>query len=91
MFVPIDDVSCWRYSLATRPPSNPRGLGGPNLINAAKGLTEGEEPPAVGERDYQSIRGAEKVLEPDEDWRKLGTDDDPTVREAAAHPNSSSL
>jgi hypothetical protein len=31
---------------------------------------------------YASIRGAEKILEPGEDWRVLGTDDDPVVREA---------
>jgi nitrite reductase/ring-hydroxylating ferredoxin subunit len=169
MFVPIDDENCWRYSLATRSPSNPRGLGGPNrqqapnypyvtrgafalsnrgglrprpytadndyqidretqrsvsftgipefnsqdlmvtesmgpiydrseerlgttdkaiiamraiLVNAAKGLAEGQEPPAVGGQDYRSIRGAEKVLEADEDWHQVGTDDDPVVQEA---------
>jgi hypothetical protein len=52
------------------------------LINAAKGLTQGQEPPAVGGHDYRSIRGAEKVLESDEDWHQLGTDDDPVVQEA---------
>jgi phthalate 4,5-dioxygenase len=52
------------------------------LISAAKGLASGKEPPAIGERDYRSIRGAEKILEPDEDWRLLGTDDDPVVQEA---------
>jgi hypothetical protein len=53
------------------------------LISAAKGLASGEEPPAV--RDglgYAAIRGAEKILEPDEDWRLLGTDADPVVKEA---------
>ena len=36
----------------------------------------------AAELDYASIRGAEKILEPDEDWRSLGTDEDPVVREA---------
>ncbi|MGB6613110.1 MAG: hypothetical protein WBE95_03430, partial [Trebonia sp.] len=53
------------------------------LISAAKDLAEGKEPPALGAGlDFASIRGAEKILEPGEDWRDLGTDDDPVVREA---------
>jgi phthalate 4,5-dioxygenase oxygenase subunit len=52
------------------------------LISAAKGLAEGKEPPAVGEHDFTSILGAEKVLAPDEDWRTLATPEDPTLREA---------
>ena len=53
------------------------------LISAAKGLAEGQEPPAVGAGlDFRSIRGAEKILEPGEDWRVLGTSDDPVVQEA---------
>jgi hypothetical protein len=53
------------------------------LISAAKGLAEGKTPPAVdGGLDYSSIRGAEKILEPGEDWRLLGTDEDPVVQEA---------
>ncbi|MFY9773235.1 MAG: hypothetical protein WAK28_01535, partial [Trebonia sp.] len=53
------------------------------LISAAKGLAEGKEPPAVGAgMDFRSIRGAEKILEPGEDWRVLGTSDDPVVQEA---------
>jgi hypothetical protein len=51
------------------------------LISAAKGLAEGKEPPALT-GDFASIRGAEKILEPDEDWRLLGTDEDPVVQEA---------
>jgi hypothetical protein len=51
------------------------------LLNAAKGLVQGKEPPAVGEYDYRSIRAAEKTLEPGEDWRRLGTDEDPIVEE----------
>jgi hypothetical protein len=55
------------------------------LLSAAKGLAEGKEPPA---RDaglnFKDIRGAEKILEPGEDWRILGTDNDPVVQEAYA-------
>ena len=32
--------------------------------------------------DFQTVVGAEKVLEPGEDWRILGTDADPVVQEA---------
>ncbi|HEX4829725.1 MAG TPA: Rieske 2Fe-2S domain-containing protein [Trebonia sp.] len=53
------------------------------LISAARNLAEGKEPPAVT-GDFRSIRGAEKILEPGEDWRVLGTDDDPVVKEALA-------
>ena len=53
------------------------------LISAAKALAAGKKPPAVGaDLDFRSIRGAEKILEPGEDWRLLGTDDDPVVQEA---------
>jgi phthalate 4,5-dioxygenase oxygenase subunit len=52
------------------------------LISAAKGLAEGKEPPALGDHDYRSIYGAEKVLAPGEDWRMLATLEDPTLREA---------
>ena len=53
------------------------------LLNAARGLARGERPPAVDPGlDYRSIRGAEKILEPGENWRLLGTNDDPIVREA---------
>ncbi len=39
-------------------------------------------PALGGSGDFRAIRGAEKVLADGEDWRVLGTDDDPTVREA---------
>jgi hypothetical protein len=53
------------------------------LIDAAKALAEGKEPPAVaGDLDYREIRGAEKILEEGEDWRALGTNADPVVKEA---------
>lgn len=50
------------------------------LLRAAKGLAEGREPPALGgSGDFRSIRGAEKVLADGEDWRVLGTNEDPIV------------
>jgi phthalate 4,5-dioxygenase len=52
------------------------------LLRAAAGLAAGKEPPAVEERDYDGIFGAEKILEPGEDWRLLATLDDPALREA---------
>jgi phthalate 4,5-dioxygenase oxygenase subunit len=53
------------------------------LINAAKDLALGKEPPAIAEHlDYREIRSAEKVLASDEDWRLLGTSADPIVQEA---------
>jgi phthalate 4,5-dioxygenase oxygenase subunit len=53
------------------------------LINAAKDLALGKEPPAIADHlDYREIRSAEKVLAPDEDWRLLGTSADPIVQEA---------
>jgi phthalate 4,5-dioxygenase len=53
------------------------------LLRAAKGLEAGNEPPALGgSGDFRSIRGAEKILADGEDWRVLGTNDDPVVQEA---------
>src|SRR5580692_10225712 len=52
------------------------------LLSAAKGLANGTEPPALT-GDFRDIRGAEKILEPDEDWRLLGTEQDPVVRESS--------
>ncbi|MBO0873601.1 MAG: Rieske 2Fe-2S domain-containing protein [Pseudonocardia sp.] len=52
------------------------------LMAAAKKVADGGEPPAVdGDLDYRSIRSAEKILENGEDWRGLGTNEDPLVRE----------
>ena len=53
------------------------------LLRAAKALRDnGQEPPARGgSGDFTSIRGAEKILGDGEDWRILGTDDDPAVRD----------
>jgi phenylpropionate dioxygenase-like ring-hydroxylating dioxygenase large terminal subunit len=53
------------------------------LLRAAKALAAdpGTPLPALA-GDFRSIRGAEKILEDDEDWRVLGTNDDPVVQEA---------
>jgi hypothetical protein len=52
------------------------------LINAAKDLAQGIAPPATDPQlNYRSIRSAEKILAPGEDWRLLGTDEDPIVIE----------
>jgi len=52
------------------------------LINAAKDLQRGIEPPATDPAlPYRAIRSAEKVLGATEDWRTLGTDEDPMVKE----------
>ena len=49
------------------------------LLRAAKALARGEQPPALGGAgDFRSIRGAEKILAEGEDWRVLGTDEDPS-------------
>jgi len=55
------------------------------LLRAAKAVMNGEPAPALaGAGDFRAIRGAEKILEAGEDWRVLGTDDDPIVQEALA-------
>jgi phthalate 4,5-dioxygenase len=56
------------------------------LMDAAKRVAAGEQAPATDpDLDYLQIRSAEKILEPDEDWRVLGTNDDPLVREMDVH------
>jgi hypothetical protein len=170
MVIPADDYNCQRYNFVTKPPANPRGLGGPpfftyekypfemlppsgiierkytpendylidrvaqkgisysgisdfrsqdmmatesagpiydrtrehlgstdvavirmhrQLIRAAKALADADGdataaglPALGGSGDFQSIRGAEKVLADGEDWRLLGTEADATVKEA---------
>jgi len=54
------------------------------LLKAAKSLANGTEPPALAGpgHDFRTIRSAEKILDTGEDWRVLGTDDDPVVQEA---------
>lgn len=56
------------------------------LLQAARGLSTGEQPPALAasDRDFRSIRAADKILDEGEDWRILGTDADPAVREGLA-------
>lgn len=55
------------------------------LLHAAKELAEhGTVPPAIGDYDFRSIRPAEKILAEGEDWRVLGTNDDPIVAEMLA-------
>jgi hypothetical protein len=50
------------------------------LIEAAQNLARGIEPPAVDPKlNYNEFRSAEKILAPGEDWRKLGTREDPVV------------
>jgi phthalate 4,5-dioxygenase len=53
------------------------------LTRVGPGTPMGREPPPAlsGSGDFRSIRGAEKVLASGEDWRVLGTDDDPLVQE----------
>jgi phthalate 4,5-dioxygenase oxygenase subunit len=51
------------------------------LMAAAKKVAAGEDAPAIGDDlDYRSIRSAEKILDDGEDWRILGTNDDPMVQ-----------
>ena len=55
------------------------------LLRAAQDVADGKEPPAVsGDHDYRGMRAAEKILEPGEDWRILGTNEDLMVKEAEA-------
>jgi nitrite reductase/ring-hydroxylating ferredoxin subunit len=52
------------------------------LIDAAKNLAQGIDPPATDPSlPWTSIRSAERNITPDDDWRVLGTDEDPMVRE----------
>ncbi len=55
------------------------------LIKAATDLENGIEPPALdASMPFTSIRSAEKVLAPGEDWRRLGTEADPVLAQVAA-------
>jgi hypothetical protein len=57
------------------------------LIDAAKGLAQGHQPPAfagVEGHDFRNIRAVEQILEPGEGCQTLGTWDDPTVQESMA-------
>jgi phenylpropionate dioxygenase-like ring-hydroxylating dioxygenase large terminal subunit len=53
------------------------------LIEAAKGLAEGKEPPALdASLPYHEVRSGEKILAAGEDWRIVGSNQDPTLLEA---------
>jgi nitrite reductase/ring-hydroxylating ferredoxin subunit len=55
------------------------------LIDAAKALAQGDEPPALDPSlPYAQIRSAERTIAIDDDWRLLGTDADPFVQELGA-------
>jgi phthalate 4,5-dioxygenase oxygenase subunit len=55
------------------------------ILQAARALEQGAAAPGLaGRGDFRSARGAEKVLSEGEDWRVLGTDDDPMVQEILA-------
>jgi hypothetical protein len=52
------------------------------LIAAAKHVRDGGAAPATSaDHDYREVRSAEKILEPGEEWRILGTNEDPLVKE----------
>jgi phthalate 4,5-dioxygenase oxygenase subunit len=52
------------------------------LMQGAADVAAGKNPPALAddEHDFRSIRAAEKILEPGDDWRDVGNDDDEMVR-----------
>ena len=53
------------------------------LINAAKDLENGIEPPLLdASLPYDEIRSGEKILAPGEDWRIVGTNQDPLMLKA---------
>lgn len=56
------------------------------LVWAAKDLAVGKEPTIGlgGDADLRRVRGTEQILAAGGDWRGLGTDDDPAVKEALA-------
>ena len=58
------------------------------LLQAARDLDQkGIEPPAIRPSpELARVYSAEKILAPGEDWRTLGTQDDPTTVEMEAYP-----
>ncbi len=53
------------------------------LINAAKDLEKGIEPPCLDATlPYHEIRSGEKILAPGEDWRIVGSNEDPLLLQA---------
>jgi phthalate 4,5-dioxygenase len=62
------------------------------ILNAARAVVAGGQAPGLaGLGDFRSVRGAEKVLDEGEDWRIIGTDDDPSVREILARTGGRGL
>jgi hypothetical protein len=54
------------------------------LIDAARNLAKGIEPPTADTSlPLENIRSAERIILPTEDWRKLGTQEDPLIAEMA--------
>jgi phthalate 4,5-dioxygenase len=55
------------------------------LIDAAKALANGIEPPTADTSlPFEKILSAERIILATDDWRKLGTQEDPVVHERAA-------
>jgi phenylpropionate dioxygenase-like ring-hydroxylating dioxygenase large terminal subunit len=55
------------------------------LIKAAKDLAKGIEPPTADTSlEFEKILSAERIIQPGEDWRKLGTEADPLVAQMVA-------
>jgi hypothetical protein len=55
------------------------------LLDSARKQQEGMDPAALdASLPWQSIRSAERILERGEDWRFLGTPDDPATKETEA-------
>ena len=55
------------------------------LIDAAKNLEKGIEPPCLDATlPYHEIRSGEKILAPGEDWRIVGSNQDPLLLQAQA-------
>jgi hypothetical protein len=55
------------------------------LIQAAKDLARGIEPPTVDTSlPLDKILSAERIIAANEDWRKLGTEQDPLVAQLVA-------
>jgi hypothetical protein len=59
------------------------------LVRAVKDLEAGIEPPLLDAAlPWDEIRGAEKILGLSEDWRSLGTNDDPAVIASLQQPQT---
>ena len=55
------------------------------LINAARRPREGHRAAGLDpDGAVHEIRSAERNIAPDDDWRELGTDEDPMVQEIVA-------